>query len=122
MQEERDAAMEVLVSIGHEIRRSEFLPAMSQTPERACLDEARNCDIFLGIYKNRYGSISLANNPGRLSVPVMEYDEAVANRRARLLFKSSDETQREPSFLSSSGERGTTRQVFSLRSSGVSTT
>ncbi len=106
MTEERDAAMEVLVSVQHEVRRSEFFPAMSSTPERACLDEARNCHIFLGIYKNRYGSIPTENNPSNKSVPEMEYDEAKGAGRALLVFKSRDDTNRErrlSEFLNSVG-------------------
>ncbi len=95
MKEERDAVTGVLMTMQHEISRSEFFPAMSETPEKACLNEARKCDIFLGIYKNRYGYVPQENNPSRASVTEMEYDEAKKYGRDRLIFKHSDDKNRE---------------------------
>lgn len=93
MQQERDAITEVLNSLQRNVSRCEFFPARTNSPEDVCLEEAKNCDVFIGIYKNRYGFIPTENNPDSFSVTELEYSEAKNANRPILLFyhETSDE-------------------------------
>jgi hypothetical protein len=95
MKAERDAVSEVLHTMAHEVSRSEFYPAMATTPEEKCIYEASHSDIFIGIYKKRYGYIPLENNVRKISVTQMEYEAAQQSNVPRLLFISENDEGRE---------------------------
>jgi hypothetical protein len=77
----RDAASHAAASLGHEVKRSEDFPALSQSPEQACLDGVRWADVVLVLLGSRYGS-PLASG---LSATHEEYREA-RERRPVLAF------------------------------------
>lgn len=76
MKDERDAINEVVDSISQKISRCEYYPARRESPIEVCLNEARNCGIFIGIYNKRYGKPPPNDNPTNISVTEMEYQEA----------------------------------------------
>ena len=53
------------------------------------------CDVFVGIYKNRYGFIPEGNNPGELSVTELEYNKAKELKKPIIIFEFFDESSRE---------------------------
>ena len=95
MQEERNAVTEVANSLKMLITRSEFFDARKESPKKACLDEVRKCDVFIGIYKKRYGFVPEDDNPEGFSVTQMEYLEAKNSNREISIFISEDLINRE---------------------------
>lgn len=96
MKLEREAVTEVIISLQHKISRSEFFPSMARTPEEVCLEEAANSDIFIGVYKNRYGFIpSNHDNFLQYSVTQMEYEAAKNNGVPCLIFIYKNAEERE---------------------------
>jgi hypothetical protein len=96
MKIEREAITEVIISLQHKISRSEFFPSMARTPEDVCLEEAANSDIFIGVYKNRYGFIPPDHdNLLQYSVTQMEYETAKNNGVPCLIFIYKNEEERE---------------------------
>ena len=95
MMPERNAASQVVQSLNYVVSRSEFYPSMSKSPKEICLDEARNSDIFIGIYKKRYGFIPTEDNFLQYSVTQMEYETAKRNQVPCLIFVSDEEEREE---------------------------
>lgn len=89
MQDERNAITEVVSTLQQQISRCEYFPARTESPKEVCLEVARNCDIFLGIYKKRYGFVPKENNPENISVTHMEYIEAKKSNRKICIFISA---------------------------------
>ena len=96
LKEERSAVEEVLQQIDLKSFASEKFIASSESPRELCLRKASECDIFVGIYKNRYGFIPKEENQLELSVPEMEYDMAVMKNKPRILFEYYDDKNKEP--------------------------
>ena len=96
MKQERDAVTEVIISLQYNISRSEFFPSMARTPEQVCLEEAAGSDVFIGIYKNRYGFIP-ANDENfmQYSVTQMEYEAAQESGVPSLIFIYRNGEKRE---------------------------
>src|SRR5438105_3909008 len=95
MRPERDAVTEVMNTLKQEISRSEFFVASERSSKEICIQEAGSSDIFIGIYKNCYGSIPTDDNPNNYSVPEMEYNVARENNKRILIFISSEEKDRD---------------------------
>jgi NACHT domain/Domain of unknown function (DUF4062) len=85
---ERRAAAEAIADLAREgfsfvEIRAEELPAEASSPQRACLEKVRECDVFLGIFGKE------------VSEPVLEeYQEALAGAKPCLLF--IEEVERKP--------------------------
>lgn len=65
--------------------------ATDVAPAVECLDDVKDCDIFILVIANRYGFIVPDNNPRRLSITEMEYEAAVEGKKIILAF-FADET------------------------------
>lgn len=92
LQEERNAINTVVDSIKQIVSRCEYFTARSKSPNEICMSAAKACDIFIGIYKNRYGSIP---EKSKISVCEMEYNIAKRNNKPLLLFHHKDTSNRE---------------------------
>jgi hypothetical protein len=68
----RDAAASAAKVLGHEVLRSEYLPAGPDPAERACLDLVRRSDVVVMLLGARYG----ATTTRALSPTHQEYREA----------------------------------------------
>ena len=75
--------------------RAESVPARNETPRELCLGLVRDCDIYVGIFKNRYGYVPKENNPEKNSVVVLEYKEAKKNGIPILIFIYGNAENRE---------------------------
>jgi len=95
MKEERDAVSEVISILKQKISRCEYFAARSESAKEVCLGEAERCDIFIGIFKERYGSIPADDNPSGISVTEMEYQKAREKKKPILLFYHQDSSKRE---------------------------
>lgn len=69
----RESATMVLEKLRQQVERMEILNAGPNEPTKAAFDELKQCDLFIGIYAYRYGTISPHNE---LSITELEYDYA----------------------------------------------
>jgi len=65
-------------------------------PAMECIEDVKDCDIYILILANRYGFIPPKNNPGEISVTEIEYNTAVADPPKTILAFFADET--DPQF------------------------
>lgn len=73
LQTERNSVEALIEQMGYECLRSEKFNAPGVSPENACIQMARECDIYIGIFGGRYGY-----KPQHLDISVteLEYREA----------------------------------------------
>lgn len=90
LEQHRDAVIKALLTADTLPKAMEFFGAQSADPVAASLAPIETCDLFIGIYANRYGH----RPAGTQSITEMEYDHAVQQGRERLIF-IVDPTYRE---------------------------
>ncbi len=73
LQQERNSAEEIIAKLGHDCLRAETFDSPGFSSEDACRIMSSNCDIYIGIYGERYGSIVPKLG---ISATEMEYKEA----------------------------------------------
>jgi hypothetical protein len=71
--------------------------ADNTAPAIECMDDVKNCSIYVLIMANRYGYIPVTNNPGNLSITEMEYNTAKQDPQKTILAFIADEN--DPGFL-----------------------
>ena len=65
-------------------------------PAMECIEDVKDCDIYILILANRYGFIPPKSNPGEISVTEIEYNTAAADPQKTILAFFADET--DPQF------------------------
>ena len=73
LQAERQAVEQAIAELRLEAVRAETLGSQPVASRQACLEMARQCDIYLGVYGARYGWVPPED---RVSVTEMEFQEA----------------------------------------------
>lgn len=86
----RDAAAAAARVLGHDVIRSEALPASPDTPQRVCLAEVRQADVVVVLVGGRYGAVL----PSGRSATEEEYREA--RDRCGVIVMVQDGVAREP--------------------------
>ena len=86
----RDAAAAAARVLGHDVIRSEALPASPDTPQRVCLAEVRQADVVVVLVGSRYGAVQ----PSGRSATEEEYREA--RDRCGVIVMVQDGVAREP--------------------------
>ncbi|HEU4558069.1 MAG TPA: DUF4062 domain-containing protein, partial [Longimicrobium sp.] len=86
LKEYREKVREALLQLGIEGVAMEYYVAESRPPVEECLDDVARCDIYIGIFAWRYGWIPEENNPERLSITNLEYNQAVATGKSCFIF------------------------------------
>ncbi|MEO6313751.1 MAG: DUF4062 domain-containing protein [Chitinophagaceae bacterium] len=66
-------------------------------PALECIEDVKECDIYILVLANRYGFIPKENNPGELSITEIEYDTAQADPKRTVLAFFADE--KDPQFF-----------------------
>ncbi len=88
----------------------EDIPAGDRKPDDIYLSEVAKCDIYIGIFGNKYG---WKNKDGK-SPTELEFDYATETHRERLIFiKGDDDSAREPemrNLIHKAGEQLTRRR------------
>lgn len=69
----REVAAEAALLLGHQVVRVEDFPALATTPQQACLQGIRECDVVVLLLGGRYG----AKQASGKSAVEEEFDEAV---------------------------------------------
>jgi len=72
--EERRAAMDWLISAGHQVVTS--YAAASETIREHCLNDLDACDLYVLILGHRYGFVPIEDNPETLSITHLEFRRA----------------------------------------------
>ena len=111
-EDRRDAAEEAILELNRDqgfnfeairIEPAKY-PAVNKTPQKACLDGVKECDIYLGIYpRNNYG---WQESPVGISPTDEEFMQAVKDDKCRLVFVENTEKIdfRQKEFLKKVGE------------------
>ena len=74
---------------------AESFPARAECSRVVCLEEVRQCHIYIGIFKDKYGYIPKGKNPTCLSATALEYQEAIKCKMPTLIFVYNDKSNRE---------------------------
>ncbi|HYR42575.1 MAG TPA: DUF4062 domain-containing protein [Terriglobia bacterium] len=87
----RAATIQLLRRMRHEVVAMEEYTAEDQWPADKCLADVAQCDLYIGLFAWRYGYIPSHNNPQRLSITELEYQQAVAAKKHCLIFLLKEE-------------------------------
>ena len=82
----RDAVYRVLRMLRHDVVSMEDYVATDDYPLHKCLADVASCDIYVGLVGWRYGYIPESDNHDGKSITELEYHQAGASRKPRLLF------------------------------------
>jgi|GEM_PF-6715517 len=95
LHEHRRVAINTLDRLGYSTRAMESYFASDERPLDLCLADVARCDLYIGIFARRYGTIPAEGNPEHRSITECEFREAVRLGIPCLLFLS-DESDRWP--------------------------
>lgn len=84
----RKAAETAINELREKFIGMEYLPASDENAVQASLGMVAECDIFIGLYALRYGTIPAGETR---SITEMEYDHAVTLNKSRLCFLNYEE-------------------------------
>lgn len=111
LQKHREQVTEACQRMGYLPVGMETWPAQDADAETVCLREVDDCELFIGFYAFRYGWIPEGQEK---SITELEYDRAVAQGKARLLF-FADIKGHWPLELVDMDENGATLKAFKQR-------
>jgi hypothetical protein len=86
LKEHREAVHGTLAKMRYNVIAMEDYVARDNRMVDQVLRDVAECDIYLGIFAWRYGYVPPQGNPSGLSVTELEYREAEAKRKPRLVF------------------------------------
>ncbi len=66
-------------------------------PSLECMEDVKNCNIYILIFANRYGFIPPQKNPAEISITEIEYNTALQDPQKTILAFFADET--DPHFI-----------------------
>jgi hypothetical protein len=91
LKRERDIVAEAVAGLRYQAVRAETLGAVDRSSREACLDMACGCDIYIGLYGDRYGWVPDGDTS---SVTEQEYNETRRLGKPMLIYVKGD--AREP--------------------------
>jgi hypothetical protein len=107
----RDIVARVIERLGQQSVRMEVFGARPADPQRACLAEIAEADLFVGVYAHRYGFVA----PGQdKSITELEFDCAVTNGKDMLCFVVDESFPWNPTYIES-GVAATRLRQFKQR-------
>ena len=86
LKDHREAVYQVLAKMRYKVIAMEDYVTTDNRMVDQVLRDVAECDIYLGIFAWRYGYVPRHGNPNGLSVTELEYREAEAKRKPRLVF------------------------------------
>lgn len=90
LKDHRAAVYHILRMLRHDVISMEDYVAGDQRPLDKCLEDVRNCDIYVGLIAWRYGFIPDRDNPEQKSITEQEYRQAVTSDIPQLIFLAED--------------------------------
>jgi uncharacterized protein DUF4062 len=116
LKEYRQAVHGVLAKMRYNVIAMEDYVARDNRMVDQVLRDVADCDIYLGIFAWRYGYVPSQGNPAGLSVTELEYREAGAKRKPRLVFLVDADAPWSPKFMDSrTGENEQGARIGRLR-------
>jgi hypothetical protein len=120
LEEYRSAVKATLERAGFDVDCMEKYPAFDKRPKDKCLADVAECDYCVLILAWRYGFQPEDDNPRRLSITHLEYEEAVGLKKPCLAFMLDPEHtwppgRVDPNALSSRSKIGKFRQTLEKR-------
>ena len=109
LKEHREAVHGVLAKMRYDVVAMEDYVARDDRMVDQVLRDVAECDVYLGIFAWRYGYVPPEGNPAGLSITELEYREAEAQRKPRLVFLVDTDAPWPPKFMDSrtdENERG----------------
>jgi len=100
--EHRKEAAEALARLGHHVIGMETFNARTEDPTKASLKEVEDCDLFVGIYAHRYGSLI---GGATLSVSEQEFDHAVEKGKEIFAFVVDEDFAWPPKMVDRDAEQ-----------------
>ena len=111
----RRLATEALERLGQQVDRMEVFGARPEEPTSASLDEVDRCDLFIGIYAHRYGSLA----PGTdRSITETEYRHALKTETPIFCFLVDDDHPWPPKMI----ERGKAAEKLAAFTTSIAKT
>jgi len=86
LEEHRSAVKATLERAGFDVECMEKYPAFDERPRDKCLADVAECDYYVLILAWRYGFQPEDDNPKKLSITHLEYEEAVRLKKPCLPF------------------------------------
>jgi formylglycine-generating enzyme required for sulfatase activity len=77
---------QILEKGGWDVSSMETYPAFDERPLDKCLADVAAADVYVLLIAHRYGYRPSTDNPGRLSITELEYEQAQAKRKTCLVF------------------------------------
>lgn len=117
LRDHRERVYRQLRALRHDVIAMEDYVAADQRPLDKCLQDVRDCDVYIGLFAWRYGFVpKTAGNPHRKSITELEYLEASARGKPRLLFLLDDNAAWPMNLTDmKTGENGGGAKVKALR-------
>ena len=114
--EYRKSAAEALARLGHHVIGMETFNARTEDPTITSLKEVDECELFIGIYAYRYGSII---KDAKISVTEQEFDRAVEMEKEIFAFFLADTPS--PELIDKNNEQTEKLNAFKTKTSGFCT-
>ncbi|MFZ1643054.1 MAG: DUF4062 domain-containing protein [Candidatus Contendobacter sp.] len=100
--EHRKAVKAALERAQFDVECMEKYPAFDERPQDKCLEDVAQCDYYVLILALRYGFQPPRDNPEKLSITQLEYEEAVRKDKPCLAFLLSEKHSWLPEHIDSS--------------------
>ena len=110
--EHRKEAAEALTRLGHHVIGMETFNARTEDPTKASLKEVRECELFVGIYAHRYGTLI---GKAKISVTEQEFDCAVKEGKGIFAFFVNDYFNWPPKMVDKDSEKIKKLEVFKTK-------
>ena len=98
----REAANKAVRKLGHHAICMEDYVARDKRSVQQCLEDVRNCDLYIGIIAWRYGHVP---DESTKSITHLEYEAAVKAKKPRLIFLHKDENKQKKCFVEKGDKR-----------------
>ena len=96
--EHRAAVKAALERAQFDVECMEKYPAFDERPQKKCLEDVAQCDYYVLVVALRYGFQPPRDNPKKLSITQLEYEEAVRKGKLPLVFLLNDEHPWPPKY------------------------
>jgi len=94
--EHRKAVVNALRTMGEEVDHMEIFGARDEEPTKASLDELDKCEVLVGIYAYRYGTVPKGSKDSKVSVTEQEYIHATSKKIPILVFVVNEDCDWSP--------------------------
>jgi hypothetical protein len=104
----REAVIRTILGLKQVVVSMEHYTASDERPLDKCLADVAECDIYIGLFAFRYGFVPTQDNPNKLSITELEYQQACRKNKPCLIFMADEDDwpMKNSDFYTEEGERG----------------